>query len=144
ARIYFNNSPRWTQTVEQTLAYLDNHLEPGEPFFVFPYDPLYYYMTDRPAASRQLMFFYNNHIPLEQEIAIIQDLQRQKTRYVMLSNRVHTQESRLGYFGVTHCQLLARYFIDNYEQVAVFGEWHRPSEWVENHGTIIIRRKSKE
>ena len=142
ARIYFNNSPQWTKTVEQTTAYLDAHLEPGEPFFVFPYDPLYYYMADRPAASRQLMFFYNNHIPVEQEIATIQDLQRQKTRYVVLSNRVHTREPRLGYFGVTHCRLLARYFIDNYEQVETFGEWNRPAEWVENHGTIIIRRKS--
>ena len=142
AGIYFNNSPQWTDTVEKTTAYLDSHLDPGEPFFVFPYDPLYYYLAGRPAASRQLMFFYNNHIPLEQEIATIQDLERKKTRYVMLSNRVQTREPRLGYFGVTHCRLLARYFIDNYEQVAEFGVWDRPSEWVENHGTIIIRRKS--
>lgn len=143
ARIYFNNSPQWIKTVEQTTAYLDAHLEPGEPFLALPYDPLYYYITDRQAASRQLMFFYNNHIPLEQEVAIIQDLHRQKTRYIVLSNRVHTRESRLGYFGVTHCQLLARYFIDNYEQVAVLGEWDRPAGWVENHGTIIIRRKAQ-
>ncbi|HPB67310.1 MAG: hypothetical protein KBB26_03835 [Candidatus Omnitrophica bacterium] len=141
ARIYLNNSPQWINTVEQTTAYLDAHLAPGEPFFVFPYDPLYYYMTGRPAASRQLMFFYNNHIPLEQEVATIQDLQKKKIRYVVLSSRVQTRESRLGYFGVTHCRLLARYFIDNYEQVADFGEWHRPAQWVENHGTIIIRRK---
>jgi hypothetical protein len=141
ARIYTLNDSGWINTVEQTTGYLKKHLRPGEKFFALPYDPLYYYLTGTIAPTRQLMFFYNNHIPVEQQVATIADLERNHVRYIVMSNRSSSTEPGLGFFGKTHCRLLAAYLIDRFERVAVFGDWQSPPDWIKHHGTVILKRK---
>lgn len=140
-RIYSQNSQKWLDTVSQTADYLDKHLGNGETFFALPYDPLYYYLTGRMAPTRQLMFFYNNHIPLAQEVETIKELEQHRVKYIVMSSRAHAQEAGLGIFGETHCQMLAWYIGENFVPVTGFGEWGALPLWVGNHATLIFERK---
>lgn len=47
------NTPDWFTTVQKTTEFLQKHLPANETFFALPYDPLYYYLTDKnlPRAS---------------------------------------------------------------------------------------------
>lgn len=140
---YFNHSSEWRQTVIGTVAFLNGRLKPGEKFLALPYDVLYYYLTGRKAPVLECLFFKMCHIPLVEERRIIAGLEREKVNYILVSNRIVSNEGGLGVFGQTHCQELAKYIEDNFKPVASFGDWQKPAEWVEGHATMVYERKSE-
>lgn len=141
-RITTGNDERWFMTVNQTTDFLKKNVPHDQTFFALPYDPLYYYLADKTAPTRQLIFFEHINIPKEQEATIIADLERNKVNYVLISNRaIAKSEPGLGVFGTTYCPILAKYIADNFEPIAQFGDWTNEPGWAWNHGTQILKRK---
>lgn len=137
------NEENWFTTVEKTTEYLDSHLTGNESFFALPYDPIYYYLTDRKSPTRQLIFFEHINIPQEQEKMIIRELEMHRTNWVVLSSRSFSGEAGLGILGKTYCPLIGKYINENFDPVVRFGIWRKPVGWSQNHGTIILKRKSR-
>lgn len=141
AKIYVTNSSQWLDTVNQTTQYLMKNLSEDETFFALPYDPLYYFLTEKVSPTRQLIFFDHINIQPQQEQEIIQQLNVQGVNYILLSSRCcNARETGLGTFGVSYCQLLAKYIHDHFEVVAAFGDWQNTPGWAWNHGTRIFKR----
>ncbi len=107
-----------------------------------PYDCLYYYLTGKRSPTRQLIFFDHIKIPQQQEISVIRELEKNKTAYVLMSNRIMSDETGLGVFGKTYCPLLANTSTQVYAPLArQGGDWTQPPGWANNHGVIILKRK---
>jgi hypothetical protein len=141
-QVLTGNSPEWINTVEEATTFLTTHLKTEELFFALPYDPLYYYLTDKRTPTRQLIFFDHINIPPEQERQVIAELKANNVEYVLLSSRMNSRELGLGVFGQTYCPLIARYIGKNFEEIAIFGDWQNPPGWSWNHGVKILRRKA--
>ncbi|MDP8267013.1 MAG: hypothetical protein P9M07_08780 [Candidatus Aceula meridiana] len=139
--IFTTNPPEWTSTIRQTTYFLNAQLKNSETFFALPYDPIYYFLTNKKSPTRQLIFFDHINIPKEQEIKIIAELNNKAVNYVVLSNRCDSKEHGLGTFGKTYCPLLASYIFSNFEPIRTFGDWTNEPGWAWNHGTKIFRRK---
>ncbi len=141
AKIYVSNSPEWLDTVNRTTDYLTKNLNRTETFLALPYDPLFYYLTDKQSPTRQLIFFEHINIPPEQEKTIIKELENKEVKFVVLSNRSVSSDTGLGIFGKTYCPLLGQYVSDHFVIVATFGNWHtlHPG-WAWNYGTKIFKR----
>ncbi len=142
AGVYVSNAPSWIATVQETTDLLNKTLKPGELFFALPYDCLYYYLTDRKAPTRQLIFFEHVRISPEQERSVIAQLEKNHVNYVVASSRAYaTQEPGLGIFGKTYCPLIGKYIRENFVPIARFGDWSDEPGWAWNHGTLILKRK---
>ncbi|MDE1921085.1 MAG: hypothetical protein KGJ09_07530 [Candidatus Omnitrophica bacterium] len=142
-QIYVGNEPQWTNTVNTVTSFLNATLKKNDYFFALPYDCLYYYLTGKESPTRQLIFFDHINIPREQEISVIKDLESHKVGYVLMSNRIISDEKGLGIFGKTYCPLLAIYIYKNYAPlVRQGGDWTKPPGWANNHGVIIFKRKT--
>lgn len=138
-RITTSNSWHWFTTVHETTDYLQKHVPRDETFFALPYDPLYYYLTDKKSPTRQLIFFEHINIPPEQEKKIIVELE--KVNYVLISSRAYVKlEPGLGVFGKTYCPVLGKYINDHFEPVAQFGDWQNEPGWAWSHGTQVLKR----
>ncbi len=140
AKVFVLNDPTWIRTVEDTVSFLKNTLKADEPFLAFPYDPLYYYLLERKSPTRILNFIEMNHIPPEQERAIIRDLEAKDVNLILITSRINSSEGGLGFFGKTYCPVLADYFQKNFTPVAQFGDWTHEPGWAWNHGTVILKR----
>lgn len=141
AEVYLNNSDHWIQTVLETTSFLTRNLKEDELFFALPYEPLYYYLTDRESPTRQLIFFDHINIPEEQEEKIIAELSEKNVDYILISSRQSSSEPGLGILGQTYCPLIATYIGENFQQIAQFGDWENPAGWAWNHGTAIWKRR---
>lgn len=143
AGVYLGSSPEWIQTVETATAFLNKTLKNGERFFALPYDPLYYFLTDRISPTRHLMFFRHNKIAPEQEASVIADIERHHINYVLLGNlyKSKTEARILGTLGETHCLIIGRYLDDHFVPIATFGDWANEPGGLWNHGVRILRRK---
>jgi len=140
-KIYIENSFDWILTVKKTTQYLNDHLTPQETFFALPYDPIYYFLTNKTSPTRHLIFFKHDNIPAEQEHATIKDLEKNNIRYIVLSSRQSATEIGLGTFGKTHCSILAEYINKHFSAVATFGDWTGDPTKILHHGTKILKRK---
>ena len=85
--------------------FLNTTLKKDDLFFALPYDCLYYYLTGKESPTRQLIFFDHIKIPPEQEISVIRELEKNRIGYVLMSNRIISNETGLGIFGKTYCPL---------------------------------------
>ncbi len=140
--IYVGNEPQWTDTVNRATAYLNGTLKADDVFLALPYDCLYYYLTGRDSPTRQLIFFNHIKVPPQQEIAVIRELQDHHTDYVLMSNRIISNDATLGVFGNTYCPLLGRYVHDDFVPlVRIGGDWTQPPGWANNHGVIVMRKR---
>lgn len=138
--VFVQNDPAWITTVQDTTAFLNNNLKPDETFLAFPYDPLYYYLTERKSPTRLLSFIEMIRVPPEQERAIIHDLEARSVDLILLSSTIHSTKKDLGFLGKTYCPILADYFEKNFTLIAEFGNWTNKPGWASNHGTRILKR----
>ena len=140
--IYVGNEPAWVDTVTQVNNYLTTTVKKDELFFALPYDTIYYYLAGKKTPTRQLIFFDHIKIPREQEEAVIRELEKNKTAYVVMSNRVASTETGLGVFGQTYCPLIYQYIMQNFAPVYKYGgNWQAEPGWANNHGVIVFKRK---
>lgn len=142
-QVYVGNETPWVDTVNTVTSYLNQTLKSHELFFALPYDCLYYYLTGKPSPTRQIIFFDHIKIPPQQEISIIQELEKNKVNYILMSNRVTASETGLGIFGKTYCPVIYRYLIENFAPVFRYGgNWNAEPGTHDNHGVIIFKRKN--
>ncbi len=139
-KVYLPVQEEWIKTIEFTRMYLERLMDKDDQVFVMPYDPIYYYALNRKSPSRQLIFFEHINIPSEQEDVIVRNLEEKKVEWIILSNRIKSDEKGLGEFGKDYCPRVYRYIESNFQPVAEFGEWDLPAGWVENHATRVYRR----
>ncbi|MFH1361003.1 MAG: hypothetical protein ABIJ41_08275 [Candidatus Omnitrophota bacterium] len=141
ADVYMANPCDWIMTVKLTTSYLTEHLDKNELFLALPYDPIYYFLTNKESPTRQLIFFDHINIPKEQEQEIIRELEKKNVHYIVLSSRLRSPAPGIGTFGETYCPVLAKYIDENFKVVAQFGNWQEPpiKAW-EHHGTRILKR----
>ncbi len=142
-QIYVSNPPQWIQTVVATTNYLEQNVKKDELFFALPYDPLYYFLTDKDSPTRQLIFFNHIKIPTEQEKTIIAELEKNNVTWVVMSSRSQSKDPTLGVFGETYCPLLGEYIKKHFAMTIEFGDWKNEPGWIGNHGTRILKRVSK-
>lgn len=141
-QIYVSNKTEWVDTVNTVTNYLNKNLKKDELFFALPYDCLYYYLTGKPSPTRQLIFFNHIKIPPQQEISIIQELERNKVNYVLMSNRMASNEAGMGVLGKTYCPILFQYIVQNFAPLYRYGgNWQAEPGNLENHGVMILKRK---
>jgi hypothetical protein len=67
---------------DPTLAYIEAHIPPGQSIFVYPYNPMYYFLTKTNNPVRYSGLFYNYNTTAQFQDAI-QDLDRHKVSYVV-------------------------------------------------------------
>jgi 4-amino-4-deoxy-L-arabinose transferase-like glycosyltransferase len=67
---------------DTVVEYVQAHIGPGETILVYPYLPLYYYLTDTYSPSRYEYFQPGMHTP-EQAQKIISDLEAKRVRVVL-------------------------------------------------------------
>ncbi len=140
SNVYVTSPVDWTQTVTRASRYIQDHTEDDEKIFALPFDPLYYFLTGRDGASRQLIFFDHKNITPEQERNVIADLEKHRVRYIILSNRAISSQEHLGVFGRTYCPLIYQYMQDHFKTEALFGSWNTKAGWGWNHAVKIYKR----
>lgn len=139
-KTYLNNQSQWMRTVEQASAYLNSHLEPDELFFAAPYEPMYYFLTNRRSPSWHVLLMQGTHLTPEQEQQMLTDLKNPDIRFVVLSNRYRTKEPNMGVLGETHLIELAAYINDHFQTAETFGPWDKEAGWNGNHSVKILKR----
>jgi len=140
-KVFLGNQTPWINTVTQTVSFLEANLREDELFFALPYDPLYYFLTDKTSPTRQLIFFDHIKIPPQQEKEILAELEENRVNWVLLSNRQHaTEEYGLGILGKTYCPLIGEYIERNFTTVAQFGDRVNEPGWAWNHGVRVLKR----
>jgi hypothetical protein len=141
--VYLRNDPPWIQTVKQTTSLINRTLKAEDLFLALPYDCLYYYLTNKRSPTRQLIVFEHIKIPIEQERKIIAELKIQRIKMILISSRQSTTETGHGIFGKTYCPSLYNFIREKYTPFAQIGEWTKPSGWLNNHGTVLLKLKDQ-
>ncbi len=142
-QVYIANDPGWIQTVKNAVQYIKQHTKKGEHILAIPYDPLYYFLTDRDSAIRDLELTIISMQSSAHEAAIITDIERKDVHYILVSNRAfRSVENDIGIFGKDFAPSLFSYINKNFEPVATFGDWGKNAGWATNHGVEILRRKN--
>ena len=140
-QIYLSNHPMWIETVRRTTSFLDDSLRPNETFIIIPYDPLYYYLTQKKSPTRQTIFFDHIRIGVHQEDKIISEIESNDTKFVLLTNRIVSDMAGMGTFGESHCPKLAEFIKINYSLVGTVGPWKAPAGAIDNHAVRIFVKK---
>jgi len=141
--VYTSQRKDWAKTVTDSVNFIQHNVPKNEKILAMPFDALYYFLTQRDSASRQLVFFEHIVIPKQQEEKIITDLEKQNVNWVILSSRIRSEEPGMGTLGKTYCPLIGRYLNAHFKIEAQFGDWENPGGWVHPHGTRILKRIQK-
>ncbi len=143
ADVTIKNNPRWMYTVLNTIKFVNDHIPPDEAILFAPYDPLYYFLLDRDSPTRQLVFFEFTAIPDTQQQDIIRELNESRTQWIVLSNRIHSDDRGEGIFGTSHSRLIKRYLDDHFELVKTIGDWDKDYQWTDTCAVKILRRRAQ-
>ena len=129
------------KTITEITNFLNTNLSKNELFFILPYDPLYYFLTNKKSPTRQLIFFDHINIPEDQEHSIMDELETNDVNWILLSSRIRSAEHGLGVFGETYATNIRDYIDQHFEFVTQIGDWEHHPDWASNHGMAIFRRK---
>jgi len=138
-RIYMHPSQREHMvTMTRAAIYLHIHLEKDEKFLAIPYDPVYYYLSNRHSATRQLIIF---NIDEYRERDLIEDIRENRVKHILVSNRAYRPlDKKFGVMGKDYGAQLQRYIDDQFEPAATFGRWDSEAGWTANHAVKIYRK----
>ena len=139
-KVYLQSPVDVIQTMTHVSRFIKDHTREDEKILALPFDPLYYFLSERDGASRQLIFFDHKNITVEQEKEVIANLIKYRVRYILISNRAVSPQEHLGILGETYCTLLYSYIQNHYRPVALYGPWLAPSGWGWNHAVKIYER----
>ncbi len=119
---------------QQVAAWIKDHTQPNTPFYIWGFEPLIYFLADRPPASR---FIYNIPLvapwsPPEWRAELVRDLNEKKPLYFVVAHR-DPQPWMVGRWDDSASQLatypeLAQLLHDNYllrEQLQDFSIYER-------------------
>ncbi len=135
--IEISNDSSWVQTVLEATAYLNSHLKKNELFLALPYDPLYYFLTEKKAPTKLLMVMIIDY-QQQQQLEIINSLEKKRVNWVLLSNRCH--EPGIGCMNENFCPTLTNYIQAHFAVETQFGNWDATPRWWSNHAVKILKR----
>jgi len=138
-RIYAAGQKEWIDTVSRATNYLKQNLPADGRFLALPYDPIYYFLSERNSATRQLAFFKSLRITERQENRILAEIEEAKVDYILISNS-SVLDPHYFFFGKAYCQKIGAYIQNNFREVALFGEWSKAPGWNSNHSVKILKR----
>ena len=139
-RAYLGGPVEYIRILNGGSLFIQNRTWPGETILAIPYDAIYCFLSGRRHAVRDLLFMRNMFFSKEHERSLIREIEEQRVRLVVLSNRIKTEEkSAAGEFGVTHLKVLSRYLSGHYREVKVLGDWN--SDPRVSHAIKILERK---
>jgi len=140
-KIYLSNPKDWMYTVTLTTEFLIANLNKEDTFLALPYEPLYYFLTNKTSPTWHVLLTEAVRFTTQQEEKMIRSLEDKKVKYVILSNRYISAEPGLGHLGQTHLKELYKYIVNHFETVKTLGHWNAPPGWVTNHSITIMKRK---
>jgi len=98
-------------------------------------------ITNRKGPTFASNFFPYKNISREQYKKIINELERKKIKYILVSNRLRSKISPNGNLNQNFAPSFNQYLYDNFKIMKIFGTWGEGADWVRNHGTVILKRK---
>ena len=109
--------------VEKVTRELQLRVPPGEPFWVFPNEALFYFLADRPQPTRYPLALFA--VTREQRLELVADLERTQPRWVLV-NRAAARVDDIPY--EVALPELVDYLTGRYEfeeSLGSFGFWRR-------------------
>jgi len=120
---------------DQTLDFLNAHLAPGEPLFVYPYLPIYYFLSAATNPTRYSFLMY--HLNTGRQFReVVQTLETRKVRYVVWDRSFPkwAKEMLPAYRIPPPEELIVEpYLMEHYRVVGVSDEGY---EFLERHESI--------
>jgi hypothetical protein len=113
--------PEISETVGGAARYVAERTQPGEPIFVYPTVPLFYYLTDRPNPTR-FGHIFAGAISTAEQAEIVLALERSQARYVIWDQFWVDEWGRDGKYA--QAQTLTDYLLTRYRVDASFGPLH--------------------
>jgi hypothetical protein len=110
----------YTFTRDSALDFLDQQVTTGQEIFVYPYYPMYYFLSATRNATRFsiLMYHINTTAQFREAMA---DLERRKARYVLWDTAVEGQNLKQWFPGYEHPRreelLIEPYLKEHYDLV---------------------------
>jgi hypothetical protein len=116
--------PAQARKVAQVVKYIKQNTQPGEPIFVFPYSPMYYFLTNRPSATRHPPIY---SILRKTREEIVRELDDRKINYV-----IYVQESFVwGISAEAAFPEIVDYLNEEYQPISTFQD------------TVVLVRKDQ-
>lgn len=135
--------PTTANLIYTTTLFIDQNTDPNDTILAIPYNSLYNFLSKRQSPSKINEFLYQTNLTTSQENKVIEDLQKNKTKLVLLSNMVSEKSLGTGIFGQTHAQKLAQYLKENYIPVNIIAEFFDENKHLA-YGTVITILKHKD
>lgn len=76
-------------TRNPVIDFTNTHIKPGETIFVYPYSPIYYFLSGALNPTRFSYLLYR-HQTRDQMLEVLDSLERDKTRYVIWDTQFET------------------------------------------------------
>jgi len=119
-RIVTRRGVVYTFADDAALAFLDHQVQPGEPVFVYPYYPMYYFLSETTNPTRFSILMYNINTDAQFREAI-SELERKKVRYVLWDTYVNGPNLKRWFPSYRHPSpdklLMEPYLAEHYEQI---------------------------
>ncbi len=116
--------PERAYITKTVVDYITWKTAPDEPIFVFPYSPMYYFLADRPSASKYPAIYA---IPQKYREQVVEELEKKKVNYIIYV----TRGPFLGLTIDTRFPEIQSYLGKNYQTEKSFDD------------TFILRRKHR-
>jgi Dolichyl-phosphate-mannose-protein mannosyltransferase len=71
------------------IDFTNSHVKPGQTIFVYPYAPIYYFLSGASNPTRFSFLMYKHHTR-EQMLGVLESLEKDKTRYVIWDTTFET------------------------------------------------------
>ena len=119
-RIVTRRGVVYTFADDDALAFLDHQVQSGEPVFVYPYYPMYYFLSETTNPTRFSILMYNINTDTQFREAI-SELERKKVRYVLWDTYVDGPNLKKWFPSYQHPSpdklLMEPYLAEHYEQI---------------------------
>lgn len=126
-------------TLTNATMFLVSQIDENEKFLAIPYDPIYYYLSNRDSATRQLTILGFSE---SKEQNLLKEIKENEVKHVLISNRAYRdRDTRFGVLGKDYGKKLQKYIDEYFEEIATFGPWKAPSGWTANHAVKVYRKK---
>jgi hypothetical protein len=110
------------------LAAIDSHVAAGGDLFVYPYSPMYYFLSKANNPTRYSFLTYNYHTPAQFE-EVIRDLDQHRVKYVLWDKQVQNDVIDVLFPKAHPKQLIMEPYLESH---------YRPI-WV-NGGVFLMQR----
>lgn len=117
--------PGWAKKTRHVVEYIKQNTDYDEPIFVFPYSPMYYFLTDRQSASKYPVIYA---ITKEYREQIVKELDDKKVQYII---HPHKPMLLIGMTSEERFPEITEYIRNNYRD-----------EWRDDDTVILKRMKN--